>query len=1150
MTTLARLSFWVPVERLDDFESAYRKKLIPLLGKHGLEESAEAGRPTVEGVFSRLFELERPAEVARKTQVLQGDPAWQTLLRELGTTFETGSDAPIIRYRFGLYSTPAGKGRAVEVGQGYRQGLWWSLGAQDGLPPQAIFALLQDRTGHLWLATQGGGISRYDGAQLVTFTSEDGLAGDEVLSIAEDHKGHLWLGSGNWRGERGAGVSHYDGERFVTFTTEDGLAGNWVSAIVEDQKGNVWFGTDGGVSRYGEGGFTTFGKEEGLTRGPVRCMVEDQRGDLWVGTQAGVCRYDGERFTPCSEVEGLAGHAVLSMMVDREGHLWVRTEAGVSRYDGAQWTRFTVQEGLADNRVAAMKQDQEGCWWFGTWWSGVCRYDGAQWRTFTTEDGLANNQVRAIAEDSEGQLWFGTWSGLSRYDGGRLATFTTKEGLVNDGVMALLEDREGNVWFGTWGGVSRYREGKLVTINSHSTRAMVEDRRGHLWFGWAGGVSRYNGQQWTTFSQRDGPTPEDVLSIAEDREGRLWFGGTPCRVSQYDGEQWKTFTPGDGLAAGDVRAIAADRFGHLWFGTTNLGTDGGAGASRYDGSAWRTFTTEEGLAHNAVGAVVADRKGHLWFGTAGGVSRYDGREFVTFAAAEGLACNKVTAIMEDREGHLWFGTYGGGVSCYDGLVFQSLSRKDGLVHDAVQAILQDRRGHIWIATDGGVTRYRPSRTPPAICLVDVVAGHRYGVVSEFSMPVSQKLLAFEFRGSSLGTRPDGMAYLYRLQGYEEAWKPTYARRVEYQNLPLGEYTFQVKAVDRDLNYSGPASLRLSVVPDPRLEAFKEALSAGGPGEFIGKSEALRQVQQQLARVTETELTVLILGETGTGKGLAARSVHALSPRRAGPFLPVNCGALPRDLVESELFGHEKGAFTSAHTRKIGKVELAQTGTLFLDEIGDLPLEAQVKLLQVLEEKTFERLGGTQTLKADVRVIAATNRDLEQMVKEGRFREDLYYRLQVFPVRLPPLRERQEDIPLLAQYFASRFARHLNRPVPQITSEALSRLQSYAWPGNVRELEHLMQRAVLLCREDRIEAGDVILGPGVAGGEAPAGEGSGESAAQEALLSLDELEKQHIERALEASGGVIYGERGAARLLGVHPDTLRYRIKKHGLRKPG
>ena len=212
MTTLARLSFWVPVERLDDFESAYRKKLIPLLGKHGLEESAERGRPTVEGVFSRLFELERPAEIARKRQVLQGDPAWQTLLRELGTTFETGSDAPIIPYRFGLYSTPAGKGRAVEVGQGYRQGLWWSLGAQDGLPAH-VFVLLQDRTGHLWLATQGKGVSRYDGAQVVTFTSEDGLTGGEVLTTGEDHKGYLWFGSGIWEGKRGAGVSRYDGER-------------------------------------------------------------------------------------------------------------------------------------------------------------------------------------------------------------------------------------------------------------------------------------------------------------------------------------------------------------------------------------------------------------------------------------------------------------------------------------------------------------------------------------------------------------------------------------------------------------------------------------------------------------------------------------------------------------------------------------------------------------------------------------------------------------------------------------------------------------------------------------------------------------------------------------------------------------------------
>jgi len=325
-----------------------------------------------------------------------------------------------------------------------------------------------------------------------------------------------------------------------------------------------------------------------------------------------------------------------------------------------------------------------------------------------------------------------------------------------------------------------------------------------------------------------------------------------------------------------------------------------------------------------------------------------------------------------------------------------------------------------------------------------------------------------------------------------------------------------------------------------LSATKHALSQSGEwGEFVGNSPALRQMQMQLTEVAPTDVNVLILGETGTGKGLTARKIHELSQQSDGPFLQVNCGALPEHLIESELFGHEKGAFTGAHARKLGKVELAAGGTLFLDEIGDMPLDAQVKLLQLLEERVFERVGGTETLQADVRVVAATNRDLEGMVREQTFREDLYFRLQVYPVQLPPLRQRQEDIPLLARYAMEQFTRHLNRPVTRISPGAMAKLQTYAWPGNVRELEHLMQRAVLLCKNDSIEPEDIVFGPGSVG----------DAMVEEGFLSLAEHEKQYIVRALEATEWVIFGKRGAAQLLGINPHTLRSRMKKYGLQIP-
>jgi len=800
----------------------------------------------------------------------------------------------------------------------------------------------------------------------------------------------------------------------------------------------------------------------------------------------------------------------LSILEDREGYLWFGTQGGgVSRYeargpDGEQFVTFTTEDGLANSNVHSLLEDREGYLWFGTMGGGVSRYDGVQFATFTTEEGLGDNGVMSLLEDREGHLWAGSHEGVCWYDGTR---FTPLEDLTGKWVWSMVEDRKGDLWFGTWGeGVSRY-----------------EARR-------ADGADGPDGKEFATFTTEEGLAGNRVLSILEDREGHLWFG-THRGVVRYDGEGFVTFTTQEGLADNRVHSILEDREGHLWLGT-------GGGASRYDGKEFVTFTTEDGLVDNNVVCILEDREGHLWFGTeGGGVSRYDGKEFVTFTTEDGLPHNAVTSILEDREGNVWFGTYGGGVSRYDGLVFQRLSRKDGLVLDTVQQILQDRSGDIWIATEGGVTRYRPHHTPPGIRITDVIADQRYGSVEEIHPPSSQKFIIFEFQGRSFTTRPDGMAYVYRLEGHDPDWKPDYAGRVTYEDLPLGEYTFQVKAVDRDLNYSEPATVRMSVVPDPRLEAFAEALS-GTSEEFVGESEALRRVEEQLVEVAPSDLTVLISGETGTGKGLAARTLHGLSPRKTGLFVQVSCGAIPEGLVESELFGHERGAFTGAISRKLGKIELAEGGTLFLDEIGDLAMAAQAKLLQFLEERTFERVGGTETLQVDVRVIAATNRDLRGMVQAGQFREDLYFRLQEFQVALPPLRERREDIPALARYFTARMAAHLDKEVTHLTPEALSALQAYTWPGNIRELEHAVKRAVIVCPGSVIRAEDIILESEKT-----------EEGPTEGLLTLEELERRHIREVLKDTGWVIKGPHGAAAILGVPGSTLRHRMKKLGIQRP-
>jgi transcriptional regulator with GAF, ATPase, and Fis domain len=286
-------------------------------------------------------------------------------------------------------------------------------------------------------------------------------------------------------------------------------------------------------------------------------------------------------------------------------------------------------------------------------------------------------------------------------------------------------------------------------------------------------------------------------------------------------------------------------------------------------------------------------------------------------------------------------------------------------------------------------------------------------------------------------------------------------------------------------------------------------------------------------VAPTDATVLLLGETGTGKELIARAIHRLSRRQRSPMVKVNCGALPATLVESELFGHERGAFTGAVQQKKGRFELAHRGTIFLDEVGELPLDAQVKLLRVLQEQEFERVGGTQTVRVDARVVAATNRDLAAEVQRGGFRADLIYRLKIFPIHVPPLRERRDDVPLLAQHFVREFCGRMGRHIDRIDARALDRLLEYDWPGNVRELANILERGVILCRGSVLQEIHLAL-PSAARPKS------------DDLCTLEEAERRHILKALERSGGVLAGPRGAAQMLGLNRSTLWSRMKKLGI----
>ena len=390
---------------------------------------------------------------------------------------------------------------------------------------------------------------------------------------------------------------------------------------------------------------------------------------------------------------------------------------------------------------------------------------------------------------------------------------------------------------------------------------------------------------------------------------------------------------------------------------------------------------------------------------------------------------------------------------------------------------------------------------------------------------------------------DGILTLFFFSRHPDTYRPEHMALLERMEQSLA------LSVDRVLAYESVEKLS-EKLKNENIYLQEEVKTAANFEEIIGTSTSLLQVFTQISQVAPTDTSVLILGESGTGKELFARAVHNLSPRRNNLLMKVNCAALPAQLIESELFGHEKGAFTGATDRRIGKFELAHGGTVFLDEVGEIPLELQVKLLRVLQEREIERLGGKSPIKIDVRVIAATNRDLENEVSEGRFRLDLYYRLSVFPVTLPPLRNRREDIPLLANFFVQRFSKKVGKPFMGFHESALQAMSQYEWPGNIRELENVIEQSVILASgQGLLELGRPLVTrvstKNVIGQDQP-------DPAPRTLTDVRQLqqetEREYILSVLKRTNGRIRGRNGAAEILNLKPTTLESRMQRLGISK--
>ena len=1066
-----------------------------------------------------------------------------------------------------------------------RTGTYRSYSMADGLAGMRIEHIADDSEGCIWFATWDNGVSRFDGDEFQNFTKQDGLIDDRTYFVVQDSQNRLWFGTAN-------GVCWYDGAGFHHLK-DDGIADRDVRCIYEDRQGRVWCGGTRTLGYYDDTAYhdmiplylQRYEEPPSSKRRPCWSITQDPQGHLWFGFNY-LIRFDGESFHRYDEKDGFPQDGTAyAVDKDHAGKVWIgRFENRNELWCYAGGTFQSVQVDLG-GPLRKIQCDREGRMWFSTS-EGALYQDGDGFSRITPADGLPHPAVKSVFLDREHQLWFATWGGVGLYDAHSISVFDLNKALPKDKepseISQIVQDRQGDIWIGCVSPILTYLNKSVARFDGEhfafvgseqgfdidNCFSIYEDHEGYLWFGGLNGLFRYDGQAFKKMKMAAGSGERCICAITQNPHGQFLFGywegstyekeskkeelsASPLKIIYQRDEQFQTIFENNEKEdpISRIGTVIVGRNSEVYFhlACQNFSV-GDMGLARWhpeDG--FKFYGIEDGLIDDRVTDLLEDRDGSLWVATLNGLCRFDGSTFQNFTTEDGLPSNRIRCLFEDRQGHLWLGT-DRGVAHYDGQLFQTINSPH---IGPVCQILEDRNGTFFFGTtQGKIIRYRQRRALPRIHLLRVIADQEYENPEEDIVSTAGQQVIFEYKGLSFSTHPSDMLYIYRLNGYDSDWQPpTRKMRAHYRDLLPGDYTFQVRAIDRDLNYSEMAQVQISVASDARTEALMNVIiNRRGSQQFIGHSAALREFLFDLEKIASTNMTVLIMGETGVGKGLAARTLHALSANSDGPFIEVSCGALPGALIDSELFGHERGAFTGAVFRRLGRVELAEGGTLFLDEIGDMALETQVKLLRLLEEGTFERVGSSETLTAKTRIVAATNRDLKEMVSTGDFREDLYYRLNAFPMYLPPLREREEDIPHLAEFFKARMARHIGKQIDPLTPEIIEVLQSYDWPGNVRELEYTIQRAVVLCPESLISVRDLVLHHSRIEDTTQDLERQTLSASQaREFIPLSEFERRYILDALEATNWMIKGPRGAAKLLSVPPSTLYSKMKRLGIK---
>ena len=1025
-------------------------------------------------------------------------------------------------------------------------------GNPNSLSHNNVYSLVLDLSSNLWVGTENGlneltkeNIEAHK-LEFRHFKSENNnsssISNNSVRAIYQDSNGIIWIGTDEGlnsviKNEQNE-ISGFN--RYLNIPNDSrSLSHNEIYAICEDNSGKLWIGTNGGGLNLLDSNRKSFTRylhdpldPRSLSYNEIQSLFKDKSGTMWIGTYGSgidkVSRSAGEfllyKYRP-DDSNSLSHPIVWSIYEDKDGILWIGTHGGgLNKLDrkNNKYTYFQHnpknQYSLSNDIVRVVFEDSEGTFWIGTHGGGVNKFNPITNKFLSYKhdpdnpNSLAHDEIRSIYEDRSGTIWIGTYGqGLDKLDK-ETETFThykndpnNSQSLSNNFVRTIFEDKSGNLWIGTEGGGLNKLDRTTNTFQNF--RADLEDS--------------------TSLNS------DYIFTIHENREGILWLGTWGGGLNRFDTKTNKTkhFTTDEGLPSNAVYGILEDEKGNLWLSTNN-------GISRFNPqtNATNNYNVKDGLQNNEFngGSYFKSKSGEMFFGGINGFNSFNPKYIKDNTFTPPIVITSFQKFNKEVELDKPIFSLDEIDLSYEDYVFtfEFASLDFSAPEKNEYAYKMEGLDNNWITTSSTRRFATYTTLPPGEYTFRVKGSNSDGLWNETGTSIKIVIhppfwMTWWFRGLILVLIVFLVYVLYkkRVKNLEEKRKAL-AERLEEKTKLSDELQSALSEVERLKN---------------RLEAENiylqdEIKLQHNFGNIITQSEELKKVLHKVEQVASTDATVLVLGESGTGKELLARAIHNISNRSNRPLVKVNCSALPANLIESELFGHEKGSFTGASSRKIGRFELADGGTIFLDEIGDLPLELQPKILRVLQEGEFERIGNPKTIKVDVRIIAATNRKLDQEIREGNFREDLYYRLNVFPIYIPPLRERKEDIPLLVNYFVNNFSRKVGKNIETVSQNMIEKLTDYNYPGNVRELENIIERALIINEGSKLTLSEVLPKEVFS------------TLADVEYQTLEEIEKQHIIKILEKTNWQVSGDKGAAKILGMKRTTLEARMKKLNIEK--